>query len=205
MNKVFEQIVSIIMRSESLGLEKLGNGALLIGRVPHVAPFARLHLLFKGLDEEKIKLMEHEIGRKIPTQFKDFLSLSNGMSIFSGSLSLYGYRNGYSREGDDSWQPFNFVSANTYEHPVDAYPHWIVIGGYQEDGSILYIDDSTGKVYRSERKYASNRLNEWPDFWTMILSEVKRIGELFDENGKIKDTNVPTHPEIQKDIKPFEE
>ncbi len=190
-----DTIMPILRKAETLGTEKLDDGTLLIGRVPHIAPLARLHIVPGGLREEGIALLEDHINRKIPNNYRDFLRQTNGLHVYSDAISLDGLRTNYARDIAGAWQPFSLIEPNTYERPRDAKDSYLFIGGYGYDGSSLFVDSDSGKVYRCAQKYASEIFNVWPDFWTMLTSEVERLDGLFDAEGKKKYPDRPTTPE----------
>lgn len=192
---IIETILPILDKNKELDTEILTNGTLLIGRVPHVAPLARLHIIPSGIKDDVIALLEDNLNHKIPKVYKDFLKQANGIHIFSDSISLDGLRENYIRDVAGAWLPFNIIEPNTYERPRDANDSFLYIGGYGYDGSQLIIDDKTGKILRCTRFVSSEVLNVWPDFWTMLTSEVERLDGLFDAEGKKKYPDRPTTPE----------
>ena len=191
-NGPFAEILSIIEKAKSLGFRVLENGTQLVGAVPHVAPEAYIHKVFAPLSENQILYLEGAVlKRSIPASYKELLAHCNGLSLFSGSLSLDGYRKSYTRHGDEVWQPFAIETPNLIERPADAERDAFFVGGYKADGSVLYILE--GKAYRSPRRSAKP-LNEWNNFWEMLLSETRRLAELFDETGRKTNPNLPVTP-----------
>ena len=49
------------------------------------------------------------------------------------------------------------------------------------------------KVYRCESD-SIKILQEWPDLWTWLGTEIERLSQLFDENGVEYDEDTPTIP-----------
>lgn len=191
MKIVFEEIVGIARKWESLGTRVLDNGTCLIGHVPHVAPLAYLNILFPPLTELKIAEIEGELNVKLPQPLREFYLLANGAHFFSGSLSIFGYRENYRRTGDAAWQPFNLRDVNLDERPSDAMDHHFFFGFYDWDGSLLYLDGQT--VIRCKR-HSVSPLNTWSSLEEMLLKEMLRISNLFDENGRELDRATPTIP-----------
>jgi hypothetical protein len=146
----FEPIFGIIEQAKSFGFRELENGARLYGHVPHVAPQAWLHLLFAPLSDQDVMSLEKNMGQTIPSDFREFLFVTNGIGLFSCSLSIYGKRTSYVRTGDAAWQPFCIVTANTLERPEHIKPWQIVIGSYQSDGSKLFLDGKDGIAFRTK-------------------------------------------------------
>ena len=184
---------NIVERWRHLGSRTLENGTQLIGHVPHVAPEAWLHNLFAPLTKKEIGKVEKELSCSLPDVFAEFLQIYNGLDLFSSTLSIYGLRKNYNRQGDDVWQPFSISDPNLYERPKDAKPSQLFIGGYNWDGSKLYLNMETGEVIRCS-KQSVRPLNHWSDFPCMLLSETERIAKLFDESGREIRPDEPTIP-----------
>ncbi|HXJ61224.1 MAG TPA: SMI1/KNR4 family protein [Verrucomicrobiae bacterium] len=193
-----QEILGIIQRDRGLGFRELPNGTQLIGRVPHVAPNAWLHELFPPISDTRIDGVQSEIGMLIPEAFRDFLSLGNGIRLFSGSVSIYGVRENYERGEDAVWQPFDLVAPNTVERLRDAKNSYLFVGGYPEGrGSYLYISNDDQKVYRCSRQ-SCEPLNRWESFPQMLLTEARRLATLFDRNGRRLDSSKAVTP--QRDL-----
>jgi hypothetical protein len=188
-----QEVYNIIYKAKSFGYRKLDNKTELIGHVPHVAPQAWLHKIFAPLQEKEIDFLESEMKVDIPPVLEVFYFFNNGLGLFSSSLSFYGLRTSYERTGDAVWQPFDIILPNTFGRADDSSMNQLYIGSYDYDGSRLYIDNLTMKVYRCSRE-SSKPLNEWPSFEEMLLSETRRLDNLFDVEGKMKDAMQPTIP-----------
>jgi hypothetical protein len=188
-----KEVLSILRRFEHLGTRSLPNGTQLIGHVPHLAPEAYLHVVFPGLKKTDLSRMEMEIGRSFSPSLLELYSSCNGMTLFSGSLALYGLRTSYARTGDAVWQPFSIAIPNVDERLDGADQDAVFFGTYDWDGSLLYTSPKSPVVYRCTRD-STRPLNKWPSVQNMLLSEVRRIDKLFDANGKPIDDGVPTTP-----------
>lgn len=177
-----------------LGEKHLDNGTVLIGKAPHIAPLAWLHTIYAVLNEEEIGLLEKKLGCVIPFIYKNFLQTTNGLNVFNGTLSLFGFRKNYNRTVDNILgQPFDIIVPNVLERPYNAKGNVFIIGSYNWDGSYLYIDTKTNKVHLCERNDATSLL-QWPDFETMIEREIPRLISLFDKEGKEIDEAKSTLP-----------
>jgi hypothetical protein len=161
----------------------LSNGTRLVGHVPHIAPEAWLHQVYRPLSDQQVRKIETELRSTLPMVFSDFLQRCNGLGLFSGCLSIDGLRTSYERTGDAVWQPFDILTPNVDERPRGSKPSCLFVGGYSDDGSRLYIDNADLKVYRCERRSAKP-INQWPNFETMLQSEVERFSTLFGRDGK---------------------
>jgi len=187
----FHAALDAVRAYQRLGYEKTPGGAELIARAPHVAPEAYLHEIYPPLAAGGIREVEERLGRRLPQDFADFLSVANGCYLFSGTLSIFGLRREGGRSVDESRQPFDLALPNVLERLKDAAEAFLFVGFYDWDGSLLYIDPASRRTFRCGPKSA-RPLNEWPDFGTMLLSEVRRLAGLFDAGGRKLDPARPT-------------
>ena len=189
LDRVFELMESY----SNLGTRVLDNGTRLIGHVPHVAREAWFHEIDAPLTEQGVSQVEHELGTQLPTVFRSFLQRCNGLRAFSGHLFMYGWRYSFARAGDAVWQPFSILTPNLDERPRNAKNSYLFVGGYEPNGLELYIDTADLRVYRC-RQRSAKALHEWPDFETMLESEMQRLSALFDREGRVLKPGVPTTP-----------
>lgn len=188
------QILTELRKWDHKGLKKVSNGATLIGHVPHVAPQAWLHINYAGLTDESIDVLQDSLGKKLPKDYADFLKHTNGINIFSDSISIWGMRTSNTRRGDEAIQPYDLVSLND-EKNGEISDDWLVFGSYSWDGSTMLYDLSknNSKVYRCECN-SKKILQEWSDLLTWLGAEIERLSQLFDKNGVEYDEDIPTIP-----------
>jgi len=190
----FETVLQIIDQARSFGFRQLPNGAKLYGQVPHVAPEGWLHQVYAPLSDQEMLSLEEKLGQAMPSDLRQFFHLANGVGLFSDSLSIYGKRTSYARSGDEAWQPFCIVTANTLDRPVHAKPGQLIVGSYQDDGSLILVDVKDGTAFRT-KSMSKKLLNHWTDFWTMLGDEACRMARLFDAQGH-KLVAGPTTPAV---------
>ena len=191
MKDKFKNLIRTLNKYEGGGERKLENGTLLICHVPHLAPEAWLHEIYISLSEEQINELENTIPVPLPSDYREFLKISNGINIFSDSLSVFGVR-----DSDSSTQPYDIIDENM-EAPEGAPESWLFFGGYSWDGTMVMFDLNEGtennKVYLCARESAEI-LYEWNDFWSWLSEETDRLSKMFDLNGVKLDKNTPTCP-----------
>lgn len=191
-----DNLLKLIERYNHLGVEYVPEtGATLIGRAPHIGSQAWLNSMYETLSEGDVTVMEKSMGRKIPAQYREFLlSCSNGLNIMNTTLCLFGHRKIAGRDISASRQPFDLVTLNKYksERPKNATPDLFFIGGYDWDGSQIYLTDN-GKVHFCSPNDCTS-LKSWDSLDDFLKSEITRIHSLFDDNGVELDENVPTLP-----------
>lgn len=188
-----DRLISSLEQYAHLGNRTLPNGTKLIGHVPHVAPEAYLHILFAPLNERDVRQLELRLPCAIPHAVATFLMRTNGLYLFSGSLSIDGLRFSNVRSGAVR-QPFSILTPNIDERPRSSKASYLFIGGYGCDGSLLYCDTGSPTVYRCSSRSA-RPLNEWPSFEEMIESEFNRLATHFDSKGQRINPLRPTTPE----------
>ncbi|WP_185247221.1 SMI1/KNR4 family protein [Chryseobacterium bernardetii] len=190
-----KEINELIYKFSNLGLDSSSDGAMMIGRAPFKGPKAWLNIVYPKINEEEILVLERELNTNIPESYKYFLmNYSNGGNFLSSTLSLDGLRRHLTRDPKaNSRQPFSIITPNVYERPENAKESYFFIGGYQWDGSLLYIDKDTNIVHCGSPDDATSKF-QWTSFEEMLTSELKRLYKLFDEEGKEIDENVSTLP-----------
>lgn len=187
----------LMMRHSHLGTRKVeATGAFLIGHAPHIASEAWLNSVYPCLSERDTLELEALLGTTIPPEYRHFLqNISNGMNVLVDELCLFGKRKNYIRTSMDATrQPFSLSDA-LEEKPHNATTDMFFIGGYSWDGSKLYIDKRDDRVYYCSR-YDSTPLKSWDSLSKMLISEIERLYNLFDINGRPIDENEPTIPII---------
>ncbi|OXA71216.1 1,3-beta-glucan synthase regulator [Flavobacterium aquidurense] len=191
----FEEIKSELLKFKNLGIENSKDGAILIGKAPHNGPEGWLNIIYPVLSKDELISLEKELKMLIPDVYSEFLmNFSNGLNILSSTFSLYGLRRQINRlEGGKIRQPYSIITPNLYERPDNSNDNFFFIGGYNWDGSHLYIDKETGFIHCCERWDATSKI-QWESLEGMILSELKRLYLLFDNNGVELDEDIETTP-----------
>lgn len=188
-----KEINELIYKFSNLGLENSSDGAMLIGHVPFKGSEAWLNEMFPVLDNKEIEILEEQLKTDIPFEYKDFLqNFSNGLILLTATLSLDGFRRQLTRSPKaNSRQPFSIITPNVYERPDNVKESYFFIGGYQWDGSLLYIDKDTNIVHCGLPDDATSKV-QWNSFQEMLLSELKRLYSFFDNEGREIDEDQST-------------
>jgi len=180
-----QKVFDILKQASSMGEEHTDAGVTLLGKVRHIGPDAWFHILFPPLESSEINLLEEEIGRSFPDSVREFLELSNGLSVFSDSLAIFGRRGRFDRIFG-TIEPYSIVSANLYERPSNLANRMLLVGSYSfGNGSFLYVDPKSGVMYRCSKSDATPT-NRWDNFGQMLYAEVLRLSRLFDNKGMLR-------------------
>ena len=163
------------------------------GHIPQIAPEAYNIYIFAPLTEERLALVEQNIGREILCQYRTFLThVSNGLFIFHRGLFLYGHQGSIKRELGIQG-PFDLSDPNVYERPKNADKSCFFFASYSKDGSRLYMKDDSDKVYYCARRDATP-LKEWNSFSEMLIEEIQRLKSLHGADGMLQVPREETLP-----------
>ena len=191
-----KDLEKLLMRFSHLGVSHSKNGALLIGKAPHIAEYAWLNVMYPCATETEIYDLEKRLGCAIPEVYRNFLmNVSNGFDIMNCTLALHGCRTSYNRSDLDSWYPFSLEDIQKNERPKNATQEMFFFASYNYDCSKLYLNTSDNKIYYCDR-YDATPLKSWDSLSDMITSEIERIFSLFDTDGRIFNRMAPTTPVV---------
>ena len=185
-------IQALIEEQKALGAVE-GEVVSEYGHIPLIAPEAYNIYTFAPLTDERLALVEQNIGREIPCQYRTFLThVSNGMHIFNRCLNLYGLQGVLDRRGDFQG-PFDLSIPNVYERPSNADASCFFIGGYSYDASKLYMRSGSQKVFYCPR-WDITPLKEWNSFSEMLIEEIQRLKSLHGTDGMLQVPREETLP-----------
>ena len=180
-----EKIIKPLEAWSQLGEVTNDMGTRLIGHVPHIAPKAYLHVVYAPSDSEEFAELDERLGRPVPAQLKRFFEFTNGMMIFSGSIRVMGFVPHKRKAEVHVYNyPSDIETPNSGARIKGLRDDAVVVGFYKHGGSYAVID-SDGSVARFDPKGIGKLIQEWPDFDTWLFSEIERLSEYFDENGKM--------------------
>lgn len=189
-----QRLTELVYKFQNHGIEEMQNGTVLIGKAPFIAPQAWLNERYPVLGPKEIDEMKNELDTQIPPVYRNFLAeYSNGLCILTATFCLYGHRLMLGSSIEASRQPFSITTPNKSERPDNAKNSYFFIGGYNWDGSHLYIDKADNTVHCCERWDATSK-KQWGTLEEMILSEIERLYTLIDEEGRFLDEDKPTIP-----------
>jgi len=156
------------------------DGTLHIGSIPgsieEYGAELYYHIFYKGLNNDEIHDLENRIERNIPEELKDFYRASNGLSLFSGSLSIGGL---IDRTPSNS-NPIDLRYGNTVDRPMKEgvltdHSSEIRFGGYGIDHFDLLINLNNKHICAVPRFTPQPIYYEWLNFQEFLLTEVDRF------------------------------
>lgn len=192
--EIYNNIIMALEKWNTCGERILDNGTKIICHVPHVAPQAWLHEIYNPLNSNDVEKLQDRLGKQLQEDYRQFLLLSNGINIFSDSLSVWGLKKSYDRRGEEAIQPYDLIAGN--EEIRGVVPNsYVLFGSYSWDGSTMAYDISSNscKVFLCAPD-TYEILKEWENIWVWLNEEVNRLSLMFDEKGVMYDEDVPTIP-----------
>ena len=187
MKEQFEEVKKLLMEYADRGTQIFNDKVLLIGYAPEIGSEAWLHEIYNPLSNEDIQTIENECYNILPNSYKQFLmECSNGLSCFITKLNLYGLSKMSGRSVEAVRQPFSIIDANTFRLPDNATKKEFYIGRFGADGSIVYMNKETEKVYRCDRDDAFKIITEWDNLFDLLISEIKRLSIEFNNKYSSK-------------------
>lgn len=186
MNKQFfsEKILAPLEEWSQFGEKTNVVGTRLIGHAPHIAPNAYVNVVYAPLSNAELQEFSERLERKIPDQFKSFLTYANGLMVFSGAIRVMGYTP-LDRKSDTHIfnYPSNIIVPNVSARVKGLSSAEVLVGYYKEDGSYLSIEES-GRAVRFDAKGSGNLIKDWPDFDTWLSSEIAILNDDY-KAGKV--------------------
>lgn len=191
----FKKIEQLLFKLDKFGVEISSvTGAIKIGELydKELDYNYWANCIYPPISENEVDELEYEIERKIPDDYKMFLSrFANGISVMN-RLYLYGKRYNNRRDNlEFSYQPFNLISLNTYMCPLHWNSDMIAIGEYEicndvEDVMYRVVMSNIPTRHRvrlCNKQDYTQTLREWSSLENMLLELIPEIYSIFEKNG----------------------
>jgi hypothetical protein len=164
------------------------DGTRRIGHIPHCAPEAYLHRLFAPLDEPSIEELQNQLDWDFPESFRRFLSLHNGVGVFSMFINVYGMRTSWTRTDPvvAAQQPFSILNPNVDRRPAEAPDDLLFIGSLGDQRDLIgMLPDGEVSLWMPKAGVVPPK--QYEDVFDFLLTETKKARVLFDNRGRRKD------------------
>lgn len=180
----FQAVVAIIDRNRTEKDHTFPNGARLVCNLTWIHHNSWLHRVMPPCSEDAVASLAPKTGRQPPRELVDFLRHANGVSLFNGSLSIFGVRGDFSRNPETA-QLLPYDLAN---HHWGWSRHFnrddFLVGSCGPDvnpcvwrafdASIDRIDQTSGDV-----------LESWPSFQDWLIGEAEWFSSCHHADGHL--------------------
>lgn len=180
--QIYDEILSIAMRWQHLGVEKTEDGCVFIGHQPEHGTHAYLHRFLPLLTDGEVEYLNDNLHVELNNDLKVFYRQANGVSLFSRLLSVHGYRKVLRNTDWDLMlrQPYDLLLENEDDY-ISQEKKLVKIDKYEDETGVYVSPD--GPVFRFDVE--GNLLTKWDSFNIWLISETKRFATLFDKNGQL--------------------
>ena len=155
-------------------VESIYNGKLMF-----VAKY--LHTIFPPLSQDDFKAFLKEINVDVHQDFVDFLKKNNGVYLFSGTFTIYGFGrikvNGLYMISRDPLIPLPFHLFDENGRRIDKRK--MKIGSVCENP--LFLDNTTGEVTRLDKQ--GKMVEKWTSIENCTNNLVERLEKWYDKQG----------------------
>ena len=215
----FQHLADVALPAASFGFQSYPSGAITLGLVKNHHPGEErwFHTFYPGLNLKRFNNLQVDFGLRVsnpdvmskglgptcgiydplpdalPSDYLEFLSLSNGARLFSSHLYFFGVRTELGGNATINRQPYELSHANVFDRPKWSDPSLVFIGGYGWDRSLLVMTSASERVTRREA-VSGAQLKQWGSFSNMLVSECDRLIKRFDNEGSLVDRSIATTP-----------
>lgn len=160
-------------------------GGRLVRPLPWVGTHAYLHRLYSPCTEDEVAALATLVGRQPPQQYRRFLMLSNGLSLFHESLSVYGIRESFDRTPSVAqWQPYSVAVENLDR--MGLRPDDFCVGSVGPECDKIVWREASDDIARLSREDGVFH-ESWPSFADFLKSESKRFSQYHESTGHLKE------------------
>jgi hypothetical protein len=184
------EIRSSLKRWMPTGHEVFSDGTELIGKVPHLGPYAWFHELFAPPIKPNFDQLLHYIPNIFDFEIGKMLPSLNGMNLFSSHLFIYGLRASYRRDAS-VFQPWEITTHHCEKTDKLRGRSAIVFGG--SDGlphGISFVENADLTIEAFDRNDWNKPIHVWPNLHDFVTAEIARLSLLFDDLGKPLDSSL---------------
>jgi hypothetical protein len=173
------------------------DGVFFKTNVPWVAPKAYLHILFPPAAPDLIAKRKAQLN--IPDPIAEFYQAFNGVSLFSGTLVIFGLLPDTYLLNRDDWRcrlPFNLEIETRRWRRRFQNQKLFCFGSYGYDGSPICLSQETLSVTVFEASNPDIVRSSWDTFDSFFEAEVERLCAFFDEQGRSKASSSELLPSL---------
>ncbi len=176
-------LLKLISRFEEVSDRETEHGYFRT-RVPTVAPYAYLNIIYKPCASEVLGAVHAEL--RLPAALFDFYRVWNGARMFLGALSVRGCLpegQRINRSDPFALLPFDLRESDRALASVLDREGLLRIGTYNHDGSIVCMSRDSERVQCYHEADIGRVRQAWSSLSEWLVSEIARLSLLFDSKG----------------------
>ena len=135
-----------------------------------------------------IEVLQNQLGQFIPDNFCRFLSLHNGVGVFTMYINIDGMRGSWTRTDLQlaAQQPFSILTSNVDRRPAKAPDDMLFIGSLGDKRDLVAMMPD-GEVSLWSQDASSIPPRRYESVFDFLLTETRKARLLFDDKGRRRD------------------
>lgn len=182
--RAFRSVLAIVDRYRTAQDQDFASGARLVCPLPWIHQNAWLHRVMPPCSEDGIATLAPSTITQPPEELAEFLRCANGLSLFNGSLTVYGVRGDFSRNMETALVlPYDLA-----DHHIAWSRHFsrddFLIGTIGPDADPCVWRAADGRIDRITQQ-DGNVLEFWPSFHDWLMTEAERYAACHGGDGRL--------------------
>jgi hypothetical protein len=188
----FRLVLAIVDRYRTAKDQEFPSGARLVCPLPWIHQNSWLHRVMPPCPEDSVATLATTTATQPPHELVEFLRCANGLSLFNGSLSVFGVRGDFGRSLENALLlPYDLA-----DHHIAWSRHFrrddFLLGTCGADVDPCVWRAADGRVDRMTQQ-DGDVLESWPSFHDWLMSEADRYATCHSANGHLLDP-LPDQP-----------
>lgn len=188
--RAFRLVLAIVDRYKISTDQEFPSGARLVCRLPWIHQNAWLHRVMPPCSEDGIATLAPSTGTQPPRDLIAFLRCANGLSLFNGSLKVFGVRGDFSR----SLETALLLPYDLADHHIIWARHFcrddFLIGTSGPDIDPCVWRAADGRIDRITQQ-SGDVQESWTSFHDWLMIEAERYATCHGTDGRLLDPQPP--------------
>jgi hypothetical protein len=176
----FSAVKNLISALHSKKIVNVPDAPILYWNFPEKGSLAYLHIIHKGLSS--LEWLSWNRSFEIPTELIDFLSHFNGMSLYYGGFSIYGFRDPYTQFRNRNWLPYRLEQYELLDRPTGVASNIFIFGTANDSEQLLCYDKLSLQVHVVDKNSPAHSLRVFPSFEDFLTQAITTLEKRFLEH-----------------------
>jgi hypothetical protein len=181
----YRALNDLISRFDPTKITQIPNGPLLYWNFPELGSLAYLHRIHFGLSQKEF--IEWQNKPEIPNEIVQFLFHFNGISLFRGAISIYGYASPYSHYRNKEWLPYSIELYEIHDRPDGIQNSFFIFGTANRAMQLLCYDKSSRQIHIVCKDNPARSLRVITTFEEFLSESIATLEKRFLENNNNAD------------------